>query len=131
MANNQETKLTKDTKYNDVFELGDDTFEVFPGQASVKELFEKVESMVDKINAIDEEQYAKVGITTAQASAITANTAKTGISTAQATQLTNYGKGQIPVGNGTLSISFNAKSSRLIFTYVSGKTTKTGYITLT
>ena len=39
----------------------------------ILELFEKVESIVDKINAIDEEQYAKTGITTTQANAITAN----------------------------------------------------------
>lgn len=95
MANNQETKLTKDAKYNDVFGLEDETFEVFPGQASIKELFEKVESIVDKINAIDEEQYAKTGITTTQANAITANTAKVGITTAQATSIVALELGRI------------------------------------
>jgi len=87
MANNQESKLTKDEKYNFVFEDAD-VFEAFPGAASIKELFEKVESIVDKINAIDEEQYVKTGITTSQANAITANTAKVGITSTQANAIT-------------------------------------------
>jgi hypothetical protein len=73
---------------------------------------------------------AKTGITTAQASAITANSAKTGISTAQASQLTGLGKGQIPVGTGTLAIQFNAKTNALTFTYRQGKIIKSGSITL-
>ena len=88
MANNQETKLTKDTKYNDVFGLDDTTFEIFPGHSSIKELFNKVESIVDKINSIDDEQYAKKGISSSQESAIVANTAKTGITTSQANAIT-------------------------------------------
>ena len=124
MANNQETKLTKDTKYNDIFEHGDDTFEVFPGQASVKELFEKVESIVDKINAIDEEQYAKTGITTAQANAITANTAKTGITTTQATQLSNLNAGRAS------SVATNIKNVTAQITQAVTVNAKTGTATL-
>jgi len=124
MANNQETKLTKDTKYNDIFELGDDTFEVFPGQASVKELFGKVESIVDKINAIDEEQYAKVGITTAQANAITANTAKTGITTTQAQQITNLNSGRAS------GVATNIKNVTAQITQAVNVNAKTGAATL-
>jgi phage terminase small subunit len=73
---------------------------------------------------------AKTGITTAQASAITANSAKTGISPSQTSQLVQLGKSQIPVGAGTLSIEFNGKTNALTFTYRQGKITKTGALTL-
>lgn len=122
-------------------EAGDESVVVYNElPVFAQKLFDKLNEGLDKVNEHITDvsnmksdistNTAKTGITTAQASAITANTAKTGISTSQASQLTAYGKGQMPVGAGTLSISFNAKSSRLTFTYVEGKTTKTGYITL-
>ena len=130
----EDWKSTPDSDEQALREEGNQSIPDFEHEPlAIKLLFDKLNEAIDlSNNQVDSIALntAKTGITTAQASAIEANTAKTGISTSQASQLTSYGKGQIPVGTGTLSISFNSKSNRLTFTYVQGKTTKTGYITL-
>lgn len=75
---------------------------------------------------------AKTGISTAQASAITANTAKTGISTAQGKQLQQLALSTIPIGSSSLNIRLvsGKTSTELQFRVTTGKTTKTGKITL-
>tara|TARA_R100000231_G_C5325273_1_gene164673 strand:+ start:1544 stop:1996 length:453 start_codon:yes stop_codon:yes gene_type:complete len=70
----------------------------------LKEIYSSLDTTIDRKNTAitDLESVksdvatnnAKVGITTAQASAITANTAKTGITTTQATQLSNLNAGR-------------------------------------
>lgn len=105
-------------------EAGDESVVVYDNlPVFAQKLFDKLNEGLDKTNEhITDVSNMKSDIST--------NTAKTGISTSQAAQLTKYGNGQIPIGSGNLTISFNSKSNRLTFTYVAGKTTKTGYITL-
>ena len=130
MANNQESKLTKDEKYNFVFEDAD-VFEAFPGAASIKELFEKVESIVDKINAIDEEQYAKTGITTSQANAITANTAKVGITTVQAASITSNASKVMNLEMGrVVGVPTNVKNVTAQIRHAVNVNSKTGVATI-
>lgn len=73
--------------------------------ALLKELFESIDVTIERTNdaktnisSIQSDvatNNAKVGITTAQANAITANTAKTGITTAQATSIAALELGRI------------------------------------
>lgn len=141
MANNQETRISKTDKYKEQFEHSDSEFEIHPGMAEVKVLWEKVDSLIQKLNSIDTEQHAKtgittaqadaitantakVGITTAQASAITANTAKTGITTTQATQLTNLNAGRAS------KVGTNIKSVTAQITQAVNVDSKTGTATI-
>ena len=85
-------------KHNKTTEEKED-METTVNGALLKELFESIDITIDRTNDAKTDitslqsdvttNNAKVGITTAQASAITANTAKTGITTTQATSITN------------------------------------------
>lgn len=85
-------------KHNKTTEEKED-METTVNGALLKELFESIDVTIDRTNDAKTNitslqsdvatNNAKVGITTAQASAITANTAKTGITTTQANAITS------------------------------------------
>ena len=101
--------MADQNKHNKTTEEKDD-METTVNGALLKELFESIDVTIDRTNdaktSISSLQSdvatnnAKVGITTAQASAITANTAKTGITTTQATSITDSANKIIALDRG-------------------------------
>ena len=109
-------------KHNKTTEEKEDMETTING-ALIKELFESIDITIDRTNDAKTDitslqsdvatNNAKVGITTAQASAIVANTAKTGITTTQAQQLSNLNAGRAS-GVGTNINKVTAQITKMV-----------------
>ena len=129
----------------------DTTHNEQPSDEALQFLNKKIDEVIDPVNT----NISKTGISTSQASAITANTSKTGISTSQASAITantakvgttSTERSRISANHAKVSYDKNLSNTddidlkatvtenrgtyTLVFTITAGRTTKTASISL-